>query len=271
MPNSLIQESFSQLPFESFADDRGVGSSLWPDQVAVRCELGAAVEEASRQLASGCLAESIGRFQALYQTGLERQDSELIETASHNLAAAYRQSVSWSTAQTWQQQSVTWRMRRSLGAPSQSLDDLGRLACDLTGRGSDAFLLRDWELAESLWRRALAIEEWRGCVEGQATDSGNLGLLTAMQGRFAEGTRWLRQALRMHRLLLDECAVGTDLLNLAELARLQEDCVRAARLLRLAIQSFTRGEAHALRDLATTRLAEVRRIVSLTKPDPQLN
>lgn len=246
-------------------------TSGWTKRVAARCELSEQVESAAQLLARGELGESARQFRALLQIGLATHDTELTEVACHNLAAVLRQSQHWDAAEAWQQQSLSWRMRQAANSSQPSLDELGRLACDLTGCGCDAFLKGDWELAESFWRRALAIEEWRGCWEGQATDAGNLGLLAAARGHFPEGTRWLKESLRLHRLMLDESSVGTDLLNLAELSRLQNKFSRAIRLLREAVQSFHRAGAAPLRELAESRLREVQRIVSLQKIDPQLN
>lgn len=245
--------------------------SRWRKLIATRCDFCEQVEAAGVLLARGELGESAKQFRALLQIGLTGNDAELTEAACHNLAAVYRQSKQWDTAEIWQQQSLTRRLRHSSESLQQSADELGRLACDLTGCGCDAFLKQDWELAESLWRRALAIEEWRGCWEGQATDSGNLGLLAAMQGKLDDGIRWLKQSLRLHRLMLDACGEGTDLMNLAELRRLQGKHPRAIRSLRQAIQCFERAEALPLRDLAEQRLREVQRIVALETLDPQLN
>lgn len=243
----------------------------WPKLVATRCDFTEQVEAAGLLLARGELGESAKQFRSLLQIGLRSHDTELTEAACHNLAAVYRQSKQWDMAEIWQQQSLTRRLRHSSESLQQSADELGRLACDLTGCGCDAFLKQDWELAGSLWRRALAIEEWRGSWEGQATDSGNLGLLAAVQGRLDDGIRWLKQSLRLHRLMLDACGEGTDLLNLAELRRLQTKYPRAIRPLQRAIQCFERAEALPLRDLAEQRLREVQRIVEIENLDPQLN
>ncbi len=239
--------------------------------VVTRCEFSEQVKAAGLLLSRGELGESAKQFRALLQIGLTCHDAELTEAACHNLAAVYRQSKQWDTAEIWQQQSMTWRMRQASKSLQQSADELGGLACDLTGCGCDAFLKQDFELAESLWRRALAIEEWRGSWEGQATDSGNLGLLAGMQGRLNDGIRWLKQSLRLHRLMLDACGEGTDLMNLAELRRLQGKFPRAIRLLQKAIPCFERADALPLRNLAEQRLREVHRIVEIEELDPQLN
>ncbi len=269
--SNIPQGQVADLSFHSRPTSEPFHRSGWAKLVAARCEFGEQVESAGQLLARGELGESVQHFKSLLQVGLAEHDAELAEVACHNLAAAYRQSRQWDIAETWQQQSFSWHMRRAEDSPQQSADELGRLACDLTGRGCDAFLQGDWELAESVWRRALAIEEWRGCWEGQAADSGNLGLLAAARGQLDNGIRWLKVSLNLHRQMLDESGIGTDLMNLAELRRLQDKHPRAIRLLRRAIQSFDRAGASALRELAETRLREVQRIVSLTKSDPRLN
>ena len=247
------------------------GPSGWPPTVTGRAQIIERVESAGQLLARGELAGSRLQYRALLQIGLTKHDTELVEVACHNLAAVFRQSRHWNEAEIWQQQSFRWRMRHDGESLNQSLDDLGRLACDLTGRGGDAFLQRDWELAEALWRRALAIEEWRGSLEGQATDSGNLGLLAAARGQLEDGIRWLKQSLRLHRLLLDACGEGTDLMNLAELRRQLGEYSFATHLLRKAIRCFERAEATPLRVLATLRLGEAQRFVDLATFDSQLN
>lgn len=259
------------LPFDAGRTENLPHGSPWSMLVAARGGFSEQMEAAGLLLARGEIGESSKQFRALLQIGLISHDAELTEAACHNLAAVYRQSKHWNTAEIWQQQSLTRRMRHSSESHQQSADELGRLACDLTGCGCDAFLKQDWELAESLWRRALAIEEWRGCLEGQATDSGNLGLLAAAQGGLDDGIRWLKQSLRLHRLMLDACGEGTDLMNLAELRRLQGKFPRAIRSLRQAIECFKRAEAAPLCDLAERRLREVQRIVALEALDPQLN
>ncbi len=265
-----IGQDFRLLPHASQVEDLP-HESRWSKLVLTRCDFSEQVESAGLLFARGELGEPAKQFRALLQIGLTSHDAELTEAACHNLAAVYRQSRQWGAAEIWQQQSVKWRMRQASTSLQQTADELGRLACDLTGCGCDAFLKRDFELAESLWRRALAIEEWRGSREGQATDSGNLGLLAAAQGELDDGIRWLKQSRRLHRLMLDACGEGTDLLNLAELRRLQGKFPRAIRLLREAISCFERADALPLRDLAEQRFHEVQRMREIEKLDPQLN
>ncbi len=70
---------------------------------------------------------------------------------------------------------------------------------------------------------------------------------------------------------LDACGEGTDLMNLAELRRLQGKFPRAIYSLRQAIPCFERADAAPLRELAEQRLREVQRIVEIGNLDPQLN
>src|SRR5712691_1282813 len=222
-------------------------------------------------LAAGRWDQAITELSRLRQTAFERCDAELAEVVCQNLAVAYRQVGKLSSASSWQQQSIAWRNRRAAIDRGCEDDELARLACDLTGRGCDEFLRRKWDIAESFWRRALAIEEWRGSKEGQAIDCGNLGLLAAARNELSEGIRWLRKSLRLHRLMLDDCGVGTDMMNLAELLRLQREFRRSTSLLRRAVRCFERTGAEALRQQAALRLQEATRIEGVLQLDPRLN
>lgn len=245
--------------------------SGWARLIATRVRFAEQAEMACRSLAVGDFDLAEQQFRGLLQVALTEHDAELAEVACHNLATTWRQAGHWLAAESWQQQSLAWQMRKPVTSSHQSDDDLARLASDLTGRGCDAFLKREWDIAESLWLRALAIEEWRGSWEGRATDSGNLGLLAAARGDFVTGTRWLRESLRLHRLMFDDIGIGTDLLNLAELHRLQGDFPRMTRLLRQAANRFKRAEARGLLDQAQARLKEAARIEAVVRCDASLN
>ena len=214
---------------------------------------------------------AISKLQRLWQAALKYGDAELAEVTCHNLAIAFRQTGEFSTACMWQQQSIAWWACRATSSKDQEDDELARLACDLTGRGCDEFLRREFALAEVFWRRALAIEEWRGSWDGQAIDCGNLGLLAAARGEFSDGIRWLRKSLRWHRLMSDECGAGMDLMNLAELQRLQGEFRRSTNSLRCAVRRFHRVGAVGPRQRAELRLREARRIEAVLQLDPQLN
>lgn len=245
--------------------------SGWAKLVAARDHLTEQVESACRLLALGDFDLAGKEFRELLRVAQTGNDHLLAEVACHNLAIALRQSGHWLAAEVWQQQSQAWQLQRSSNSYRQSEDDLARLACDLTGRGCDAFLEQDWELADSLWRRALAIEEWRGSWEGRAIDSGNLGLLAAARGDLKSGTRWLHESLRLHRLMFDDIGIGTDLLNLAELFRLQGNFPRMTRSLRQATKRFERGGARELLEQARRRLQEAARIEAVLTCDVRLN
>lgn len=245
--------------------------SGWAKLLAARDHLAEQVETACCSLACGDFDLAGNQFRGLLQVALVDRDAVLAEVSCHNLATALRQSGHWLAAEVWQQQSMAWRSRKAVNSSWQSDDELARLACDLTGRGCDAFLKREWDIAESLWRRALAIEEWRGSWEGCATDSGNLGLLAAARGDLESGTRWLRESLRLHRLMLDDLGVGTDLLNLAELYRLQGKYPRMTRTLEQAAKRFERADAPRLLDQVRQRLKEAARIEAVLQCDVRLN
>ncbi len=236
-----------------------------------RADFAAQLNSALDELATGRSDVAVSELRRLQQQALRADDAELAEVVCHNLAAAYREGGDFSTASSWQQQSIAWWTRRSLNDRCCEDDELARLACDLTGRGADEFACRRFDIAKSLWQRALAIEEWRGDLEGQAADCGNLGLLAATQGDIGSGVRWLKKSLRLHRLMFDKRGVGTDLLNLAELFRLLGQFRRSLRCVRRAVWNYERAEAVGLLVQARTRLREASRIVALSEFDSRLN
>ena len=264
-------EQVSNLPSTSGQVENLPRASGWAKLLATRNHLAEQVESACCSLACGDFELAENQFRGLLQVALTDRDAVLAEVSCHNLATALRQSGHWLAAEVWQQQSLAWRSRKEVNSSWQSNDELARLASDLTGRGCDAFLKREWDIAESLWRRALAIEEWRGSWEGCATDSGNLGLLAAARGDLESGTRWLRESLRLHRLMLDDLGVGTDLLNLAELYRLQGKYPRMTRTLQQAAKHFERAESQGMLEQVRQRLKEADRIEAILRCDVRLN
>ena len=243
----------------------------WAATAFEKAGLAARVGFACDGLAAGRWDQAITELHRLRQSAFERGDAELAEVVCQNLAVAYRHVGERLSASSWQQQSIAWWTRRAAIDRGREDDELARLACDLTGRGCDEFLRRQWDVAESFWRRALAIEEWRGSWEGQAIDCGNLGLLAAARNELSEGMRWLRKSLRLHRLMFDDCGAGTDLMNLAELLRLRGEFRRSTILLRRAVRCFERTGAEALRQQAALRLREATRTEAVLRLDPRLN
>lgn len=243
----------------------------WAKILATRSHFAEQVEVACSLLARGDFSLAEDQFRDLLQVALRDHDVLLAEVSCHNLAIALRQSGRLLAAETWQQQSLAWRMRQPVNSSWQSDDDLARLACDLTSRGCEAFLKCDWDIAEALWRRALAIEEWRGSWEGCATDSGNLGLLAAARGDLETATQWLQESLRLHQLMFDGVGIGTDLLNLAEVHRLRGEYSLMTHSLREAVISFERVDAQEFLDHAQRRLKEAARIDAILRFDPRLN
>lgn len=215
--------------------------------------------------------KAIAKLRRLHHTALQRNDAELAEVVCQNLAVACRECGDSANAQSWQQQSIAWWARRASVDRGREDDELARLACDLSGRGCDEFVRRNFEIAETLWRRSLAIEEWRGSLEAQAIDCGNLGLVAAARGDLAGGVRWLRKSLKLHRLMFDERGAGTDLMNLAELLRLLGDFRRSKNALRRAVRCFERIGAVPLQEQAVLRHQEAKRIEAVLQFDPSLN
>jgi tetratricopeptide (TPR) repeat protein len=229
------------------------------------------VELASRSLAVGDVMPAVAGFRQLLRLAQSCNDFELAEVASHHLAIAHRLLRDPTTAAFWQQQSITWHQRRTIDGDGSNDSELERLACDLTGRGADELAQGQLATAESLWRRALAIEEWRGCLEGQAIDCGNLGLLAAMRGDFVAGIRWLRKSKRLHERMFDLVGLGTDWLNLAELFRLLGRFQTSQRCARRAVKSFERAGANEFVELARSRLDEANRTISVLTFNAELN
>lgn len=241
------------------------------DRALRRSRIAARVEDLSRDIALGRAVSTLSELRNLLQLALHECDQELAEVASNLLAVAHRQNEDVAGASSWQQQSIAWWTRRSQTDPCRKDDELARLACDYTGRGADEFLRGRLDLAESFWRRALAVEEWRGDLEGQATDCGNLGLLAAARGHFEEAVRWLRKSYRMHRLMFDVVGAGTDLLNVAEVLRVQGRFENSERCARRAIRCFEKAGAESLLTLAKQRLHEASRHIAVTRFDARLN
>lgn len=214
---------------------------------------------------------AIAKLRRLHQTALLHNDSELAEVVCQNLSVAFRECGDSANAQCWQQQSIAWWGRRLSADRGREDDELARLACDLSGRGCDEFARRNFDIAETLWRRALAIEEWRGSLEAQAIDCGNLGLVAAARGDLEAGICWLQKSLKLHRLMFDERSAGIDLMNLAELLRLLGDFRQSKNALRRALRCFERIGAARLREQALLRYQEAKRIEAILQFDPSLN
>ncbi len=263
------------VPIEEIQSAFGSEPAVAPEHFGLvakaleKADLASRVNAAIGNLSLGRIDDSIAELHDLRRLALNRNDRELAECACHNLAVAYRENGELLLALSWQQQSIAWQSSRSRRDGED--DSLARLACDLTGRGTDEFLRGDYDLCESFWRRSLAIEEWRGCLEGQATDCGNLGLLAATRGDLATGVRWLRKSHRLHRLMFDLISSGKDLLNLAELFRLLGEFRRSTICLRRSVRCFHRAEADALHDVALQRLKEALRTEAILSFDARRN
>ena len=246
--------------------------SGWAKSVAARIHRANELSLAGRLLEQGRVDAALAELHRIRQTALKSSDWLLAEIVSQHLANAFRQLGDPTTAAIWQQQSIAHRVRSSPESARSTDSDLARLACELTGLGGDAFRREDFDLAETYWGRALAIEEWRGDWEGQALDIGNLGLLAAARGDFEQGIRRLKRSFRLHCLMFDELHAGIDLVNLAELFRLRGEFSISLRALNNASRRFERAEAPPRwTELAASRRREVERIVQLQTLDPRRN
>ncbi len=247
-------------------------NSGWAKLVTARIHRANEVSLAYRLLEQGRVDTALAELHRIRQTALRTSDWLLAEFVSQHLANAFRQLGDPVTAAIWQQQSIAHRVRSSPESARSTDSDLARLACELTSLGGDAFRREEFDLAETYWRRALAIEEWRGDWEGQALDIGNLGLLAAVRGDFKQGIRRLKRSFRLHCLMFDELHAGIDLVNLAELFRLRGEFSISLRALNNATRRFERAEAPPRwTELAASRRREVERIVQLQTLDPQQN
>lgn len=223
--------------------------------------------------AYGCFLAQIGRhqealeeFSHLLATAHLRGDATLRAVASHNMAAVYRETGHMHDAALWQQRSLT-----AEAADPPDPDRSVATACDLTGRGNDALLRGDYELAETLFYRSLWLEIEAGCLEGQAADWGSLGLAAGFKGDVGWAVSCLRQAFRLHREVNDPHGAGCDLLNLAQIFREIGRWTTALLCLRQAVRWFESAQAEAWMQRAARDLEEVRRVLAVKRRNPLLN
>ncbi len=219
------------------------------------------VELAGFQFRSECFDEAAGEYESLLGLAAETNDRRLAEIARHNLAAVLRTMGQSSRAMTLQGR-----------ASEETLSACGELEpADLTGRALDAIDQSDFELAENLLLRSLAVEKATGNLAGQATDCANLGTLALLRGDNAVGIRFLARAYHLHRKLNDRLNAGTDLLNLAEAFQNASRWSLTSRCLRRAISQFESCGAERSLNTARTRLREVQQVQGVFKRDPLLN
>jgi tetratricopeptide (TPR) repeat protein len=219
------------------------------------------VELAGFQFRTEFFGEAAKEYESLLGLAAERNDGRLAEVSRHNLAAVLRKTGQTSRATTLQ--------ARASEATLSACGELG--TADLTGRALDAIDQGDFDLAENLLLRSLAVEKETGNRAGEATDCANLGALALLRGDNAVGIRFLARAYHLHRTLKDRVNAGTDLLNLAEAFQNANRWSLASRCLRRAISQFKSCGADRSLHTARTRLREVHQVQGVFKRDPLLN
>ncbi len=219
------------------------------------------VELAAFQSRTERFDEATLAYESLLGLAAETNDIRLAEVACHNLAAVLRKSGQTSRATTIQ-----------ASASEATLSARGELGmADLTGRALDAIDQGDFDLAENLLLRSLAVEKETGNRIGEATDCANLGALALLRGDNAVGIRFLARAYHLHRQLHDRVNAGTDLLNLAEAFQNASRWSLASRCLRRAISQFASCGAERSLSTARTRLRQVQQVQGVLIRDPLLN
>ena len=219
------------------------------------------VELAGFQFRTEFFDEASKEYESLLELAAETDNRRLAEIARHNLAAVLRKTGQTSRATTLQAR-----------ASETTLSTCGELGtADLTGRALDAIDQRDFDLAENLLLRSLAVEKEIDNRTGEATDCANLGALALLRGDNAVGIRFLARAYHLHRTLNDRVNAGTDLLNLAEAFQNASRWSLASRCLRRAISQFESCGAEQSLNTAHQRLREVREIQAVLERDPLLN
>ena len=204
---------------------------------------------------------AVVEYERLLELGHQSCDSKLIEVATHNLAAALRESGRAERAAALQMQSL-----------QEGIEDSGEIApADLTARAMDAIAQEDYELAEDLLLRSLALEEAAGNQNGVAADCANLGVLACLRDQQWPAIRYLGRAWHAHRRAGDSRGAGTDMMNLVEVFSSANRWRLAARCCRRAIDCFERARSSRSLKAARDRLAEVQRIVELLDSDPLMN
>ncbi|MFT5326834.1 MAG: tetratricopeptide (TPR) repeat protein [Planctomycetaceae bacterium] len=219
------------------------------------------VELAGFQFRTEFFDEASKEYESLLGLAAETDNRRLAEVARHNLAAVLRKTGQTSRATTLQ-----------ASASATTLSARGELGtADLTGRALDAIDQKDFDLAENLLLRSLAVEKETDNRTGEAIDCANLGALALLRGDNAVGTRFLARAYHLHRTLNDRVNAGTDLLNLAEAFQNASRWSLASRCLRRAISQFESCGAERSLNTARTRLREVQQVQSVFQRDPLLN
>ncbi len=232
--------------------DRGVGS-----RNAYACFL----------LETGSHREAVDLLEVALSRAQRDGDLRTVAIAASNLACAYRGIGAPAMAMAWQQQAL--KAAHSTGEPAPAEADF---AADLQNRANDALIQGDYELARTLFCLAGSTFQANGDECTRADNWGGLGVLAGLCGDLSEAVRCLREAYRKHRDLpgCEMQSVG-DLLNLAEIRRLEGSWRTAERLLKLAMRRLGKQGDAGIVQQVRTRLAEARQAGSVLGHDPQRN
>lgn len=171
----------------------------------------------------GELAEAFEQFSRALVLAQQQQRAPQISAACHHLAAVCRAMGCPDAAARLQQ--------RSLRAAADA-DDPADLGAELSGLGNDALLAGRLDLAEDLFRRALACERFAEAAGAQAHDWGSLGVVAQLQRAWQRSLGCFGNAIRLHRAARDRIGLATDLLNVAETLRHLGRVEEAERALR---------------------------------------
>jgi hypothetical protein len=188
---------------------------------------------------------------------LERPETKaqpaLRAAVCHNLAAILREAGEYEFAAGYQRLAQTFAdLAKGRSVPAEtSPEELSADAADRLSRG-------DLDGAEMRFAISLDAERRRGDIAGEASDWGNLFLVSLLRMDWRSAMfRWHR-AWRLHQQMDDQRAVGVDLLNLAELALRLRKPRSARRLLDRAAIAFSFADAPALLDRALQKRDECR-------------
>jgi predicted ATPase/DNA-binding SARP family transcriptional activator len=120
----------------------------------------------------------------------------------------------------------------------RSAGDKIRLAAVLANMGAVANYQGDYDRGRPLGEEALALQREFGAKDDIATSLHNLGCVALLEGRYSEGAALLRESLATSRDIAYREQEAMTLFRLAELAAVQEDRERAARILGAADAVF---------------------------------
>ncbi len=115
--------------------------------------------------------------------------------AMNNLASDYRRLGALSEAMDYHQQAYNLSMKH---AETEHHQVRRNTAVALNGMGSVFLLMGNLQMADTVFRQALAVEEALGNLQGQALDLGALGNIKEQQGKTDEAWTLYRKSLELN-------------------------------------------------------------------------